>query len=695
MTRERLTKPVVPLQRAPDATPKTRASSRPVQLARLPRTLEAKPVSSAQFEIQRTQQLEVQRLANLEVQRASIQRAHDDRYTQARASQTAWHARGTKTIGVQRVELQVCPALPIVQRQAELTLPHVAAHLGSQAAVQLARDPDRLSSYAGFKNAGAGLVKNFRTPGSSHTMPELASAIQRFRDPMQRAAVEGAVYAAFGSHPTYPKQLQRALEERDSNLEVQREAWQRELELVAQRQALEEASGEGAAGMIEASRGSGQPLPAGVRAMLETRWNTDLSKVRVHTDSRSSQISKKLNAKALTTGQDIFFGAGTFNPTSLEGLQLIAHEAWHTVQQAGGLVQAGIDRSRSLEVEARGKGAELSSGDVQTASSATGLKAKGVSNHTPNPSRTVQRLELPIQRDNASFDQSVKALLSALAKADLKEVARILGGLTPTARTKALQEAMKLGTAAVRARAEGILASLGDKVIKLSEALIERYKGQTIKSGTWKPPGGQDPSYYVGNEAHKRITEFYREKHPEGDIGKDVFFNNFPMKSIIDKSLFTKAASKLSPSELNLKPDIYNSINGDLYEIKPVGSINLALTEAFMYLNLFKKAGIPAQLGSSNDPGVSGIVQAPSGHYVFMSPLPGVIIYQLRRGDYNPQPVPITVPAPSLKPKEQTDADFMKEMERITGLTGAALIIYLIISEGSRIIPPRNLIPIP
>ncbi len=251
--------------------------------------------------------------------------------------------------------------------------------------MQLARDPDRLSSYAGFKNAGAGLVKNFRTPGSSHTIPQLASAIGRFREPMQRAAVEGAVYAAFGSHPTYPKQLQRALEQRDSQLNVQREAWQRELEPIAQRQALEDASGEGAAGMIESARGSGQPLPENIRNLLEAKWNTDLSKVRVHTDSSAANISKKLNAKALTTGQDIFFGASTFNPTSLEGLQLIAHEAWHTVQQANGLVQAGIDRSQSLEVEARGKGAEFSSGDVQTASSKSNLKAKGISNHTPKP----------------------------------------------------------------------------------------------------------------------------------------------------------------------------------------------------------------------------------------------------------------------------------------------------------------------
>ncbi len=33
--------------------------------------------------------------------------------------------------------------------------------------------------------------------------------------------------------------------------------------------------------------------------------------------------------------------------------------------------------------------------------------------------------------------------------------------------------------------------------------------------------------------------------------------------------------------------------------------------------------------------------------------------------------------------------------EEVTGLTGAALVIYLILSEGSRLYPPRNLVPVP
>jgi hypothetical protein len=58
-----------------------------------------------------------------------------------------------------------------------------------------------------------------------------------------------------------------------------------------------------------------------------------------------------------------------------------------------------------------------------------------------------------------------------------------------------------------------------------------------------------------------------------------------------------------------------------------------------------------------------------------------------------PQPQAQTSKAP--QPQPEMSSDFLKKMSAITGLTGAALITYLIISEGSRLFPPRNLIPVP
>ena len=98
---------------------------------------------------------------------------------------------------------------------------------------------------------------------------------------------------------------------------------------------------------IESARGGGQPLHDGVRSSMESAFGADFSGVNVHTGSQSDALNRSLNARAFTTGSDIFFGKGQYNPGSSGGQELIAHELTHTVQQgAAGLHrQAGEDQS--------------------------------------------------------------------------------------------------------------------------------------------------------------------------------------------------------------------------------------------------------------------------------------------------------------------------------------------------------------
>lgn len=70
-------------------------------------------------------------------------------------------------------------------------------------------------------------------------------------------------------------------------------------------------------------------------------------------------------------------------------------------------------------------------------------------------------------------------------------------------------------------------------------------------------------------------------------------------------------------------------------------------------------------------------------------------VMQTINGIINCQAISARKCRPEPQKQPQPDKGFMKKMEEITGLTGAALIIYLIISEGSRLFPPRNLVPIP
>ncbi|MBX3060115.1 MAG: DUF4157 domain-containing protein [Anaerolineae bacterium] len=87
------------------------------------------------------------------------------------------------------------------------------------------------------------------------------------------------------------------------------------------------------ASAINQQRGSGHSLDDGMAAKAGATMGTDFSGVKVHTDSHSDQLSHQLGAKAFTTGNDIFFRAGEYNPASSEGQTLIAHELTHVVQQ--------------------------------------------------------------------------------------------------------------------------------------------------------------------------------------------------------------------------------------------------------------------------------------------------------------------------------------------------------------------------
>lgn len=77
------------------------------------------------------------------------------------------------------------------------------------------------------------------------------------------------------------------------------------------------------------------PLPASHRAPLEASYGVDLGHVQLHTDALADQAAAAVHAKAFTTGQDIFFRAGHFQPGSPTGDHLLAHEVAHAVQQGG------------------------------------------------------------------------------------------------------------------------------------------------------------------------------------------------------------------------------------------------------------------------------------------------------------------------------------------------------------------------
>ena len=99
--------------------------------------------------------------------------------------------------------------------------------------------------------------------------------------------------------------------------------------------------------VIQSQLGEGHSLEGGVQARMSEALGQDFSRVRVHTDARAAELSESLSARAFTIGNDIAFGAGEYQPGTLIGDALIAHELAHVVQQAGAVGSTSTPHAKS------------------------------------------------------------------------------------------------------------------------------------------------------------------------------------------------------------------------------------------------------------------------------------------------------------------------------------------------------------
>jgi len=97
---------------------------------------------------------------------------------------------------------------------------------------------------------------------------------------------------------------------------------------------------------IQQARGGGHGIDSRVRGQMESAFGADFGNVRLHTDTQADTLNRELSASAFTTGQDIFFRQGAYNPSSSSGRELIAHELTHVVQQNGNKVKRKLSVGR-------------------------------------------------------------------------------------------------------------------------------------------------------------------------------------------------------------------------------------------------------------------------------------------------------------------------------------------------------------
>ena len=151
--------------------------------------------------------------------------------------------------------------------------------------------------------------------------------------------------------------LQRQPEEEEEPIQGKRDYLQRQAEeeeepIQGKRDYLQR-SGDGGfnvGGDIEESihgqKGGGQALPAETQGFFEARFGRDFGGVRVHDNSQADTLNRSLQARAFTTGKDIFFKQGEYSPGSGAGQTLLAHELTHVIQQNGDEIQRKSSRDK-------------------------------------------------------------------------------------------------------------------------------------------------------------------------------------------------------------------------------------------------------------------------------------------------------------------------------------------------------------
>jgi hypothetical protein len=238
---------------------------------------------------------------------------------------------------------------------------------------------------------------------SGLTPRDAASAILGIQRKADRdIALQGLLTGVHPRQSDYAS-IQRLVAAGEYDLEVQRRALlegdeiQRQAFQLAKEEAHPTTPNSGISEKIKAKLGGGSPLPENVRNQLETGLNVSLERVRVHTDGEADKLAKSVNAIAFTTGNAIFFSSGSYNPNTKTGYELIAHEVTHTVQQASGLVSAGIDKDSSLESAAQAKGAELAASFDPNAKPKAGSSFKNLQNG-PQPNSPLISSQPPAHR---------------------------------------------------------------------------------------------------------------------------------------------------------------------------------------------------------------------------------------------------------------------------------------------------------
>lgn len=121
---------------------------------------------------------------------------------------------------------------------------------------------------------------------------------------------------------------------------------------------------------------AGKPLGGETQAAMQRTFRGyDLSRVRIHEDSRANQAVGRSGNDAVTVGNNIFLGQHAYKPTTARGGEVLAHEISHTLHQQGAESQGAPTPGRSaagLEAEASQAAYQFATGQAISGGLSTG-----------------------------------------------------------------------------------------------------------------------------------------------------------------------------------------------------------------------------------------------------------------------------------------------------------------------------------
>jgi hypothetical protein len=160
----------------------------------------------------------------------------------------------------------------------------------------------------------------------------------------------------------------------DSSDRLRQLGFQRRL---LQRRAQGRSRPDAATSVLEAASSTGRPLPPELREQYSQSLGADLGNVRIHEGAASADAAEAVGARAYTTGNDIHFAQGEYDPGSERGRNLLAHEVAHTVQQSrGGAPTEDGEEDSASESAADGAAEKMKAGQPADPGVARGVQLK-------------------------------------------------------------------------------------------------------------------------------------------------------------------------------------------------------------------------------------------------------------------------------------------------------------------------------